>query len=274
MVVLSLCLRSTVRIVSSMEVLKTIQSMVCRYDSESFYFRVDFCILAWTTDPSERVMITFATTSVSQVQLPAGNDSTWLLNLVAYIRDKFDYVTEFVMPSVIVVPDLVHTDTFVADLQNYSGMLLSKNPFMEMLNSGNLNAIEQVITSLSQILNKNHSRIINIAVENEHEIPIKLSKDHPIEFIIPRDINMVMPPMSWQNVTLINNNRHDSPFNLHLINMTHSQSNTNLTVSLHIEISPANTNISYMFIYKFDSASRLDSIVEQIDGWTLFCQSS
>ncbi|CAF4437851.1 unnamed protein product, partial [Adineta steineri] len=44
-----------------------------------------------------------------------------------------------------------------------------------------------------------------------------------------------------------------------------------LPISVHIEINPLETNISYLFIYKFDQIPQLNTSINQIDGWTLFC---
>jgi hypothetical protein len=133
-------------------------------------FQIDFYIVAWTTDPLERVMIAFITTSISQVRLPAGNDTTSSLNLIAHIRDTSDCVTEIAMASVIVVPDFARIDTFVTDLQQYLGNKTTTNPFIEMLTSGNPNAVGQAITSLAEMLNKNNSRNVDVAFESECNI--------------------------------------------------------------------------------------------------------
>ena len=86
-----------------------------------------------------------------------------------------------------------------------------------------------------------------------------------IRLIIPRDPNLLLPSMNLQNVTSTN---HNLIFNLHYINIT-----TILPISVHIEIHSLNTSLSYLFIYKFDGTPLLNSSMNSIDGWTLFCSS-
>ena len=117
----------------------------------------------------------------------------------------------------------------------------------------------------------NMSRSISLTVldPNGDEISIQASRTQPIELIIPRDPNVVIPPMTLQNATSLNTTPHKQLFNLHYINITNS-----LPVSVHFEIQPLNTSLGYLFIYKFDTAPILNSSVNQIDGWTLLCPSS
>ena len=94
-----------------------------------------------------------------------------------------------------------------------------------------------------------------------------------IELTIPRDINLVLPPMALQNVTSIasahTNNRQ---FNLHFINI--AQPNPNISVSVHFQLRPLNVHIAYLVIYRFDDIPRLSSSLNQTDGWSLLCPSS
>jgi len=101
--------------------------------------------------------------------------------------------------------------------------------------------------------------------QNENDIPIHTTINNPIELIIPRDINMIIPSMILQNVTFFNNSNQS--FYLHFVNIT---TNNNLTISVHFEMYPINTSLAYFLIYKFDQIPQLN----QIDGWTLFCPSS
>jgi hypothetical protein len=110
------------------------------------------CLIGWTTNPSDQVMLAFSSESDIQLVLPSTNDNTSLLNIVAYISDTYDCVTEFNMSSVLVEADLSAIDS----LQNSTN-----NAFIQMLASGNQNRISQVITSISQQLNQ----INNLAIE-------------------------------------------------------------------------------------------------------------
>ncbi len=119
--------------------------------------------------------------------------------------------------------------------------------------------------------NTNLSRSISLSLFDQHgnEIPIQTTFDHPIELIIPRDPNLVIPSMTLQNVTASNAAPHNQLFNLNFIDISNS-----LPISVHFEIHPLNINLGYLFIYKFDSSPILNSSVNKIDGWTLFCPSS
>ncbi|UJR16871.1 hypothetical protein I4U23_003769 [Adineta vaga] len=114
----------------------------------------------------------------------------------------------------------------------------------------------------------NCSRLISFSIldQNEQEIPIQTNTNHSIELIIPRDPNLLISSMSLQNVTAMNSMPHDQLFQLHYRNLTSLKS-----ISIHFEIVPLNTNISYLFIYKFDGIPQLNSSINQIDGWKLFC---
>ena len=54
--------------------------------------------------------------------------------------------------------------------------------------------------------------------------------------------------------------------NLHYINIT-----SIFSISVHFEMHPLNTNLSYLLIYKFDQIPQLNNSINQIDGSTLLC---
>ena len=119
--------------------------------------------------------------------------------------------------------------------------------------------------------NTNLSRSISLSLLDQHgnEILIQTNLTHPIELIIPRDPNTIIPSMTLQNVSSFNSTPHYQLFNLHYINIT-----TILPISVHFEMHPLNTSLGYLFIYKFDTSPILNSTINEIDGWTLFCPSS
>lgn len=121
--------------------------------------------------------------------------------------------------------------------------------------------------------NTNLSTSISLSLldHNANEIPVHTSVNHSIEFFIPRDPNLLVPPMVLQNVTSMSS---DQPFNLHFVNMTEFSANKNITISLHFEIRPLNESLGYLFIYKFDSSPQLNSSINRIDGWSLLCPAS
>ena len=101
------------------------------------------------------------------------------------------------------------------------------------------------------------------------ELTVHSDPDHPIELIIPRDPNVVIPPMVLQNVTALAASPHQQIFNVHFVNITNA-----LPVSVHFEMRPRNTSVGYLLIYRFDNAPQLNSSIHLIDGWTPFCPSS
>jgi hypothetical protein len=101
---------------------------------------------------------------------------------------------------------------------------------------------------------------ISIIDKNENEISIETTIDHPIEIIIHRDSDLIIPAMMFIDVISI---PHNQMFHLHYVNITNTRS-----ISIHIQIQPLITNLSYLFIYKYDQIPQLNN---QIDGWTLFC---
>ena len=113
--------------------------------------------------------------------------------------------------------------------------------------------------------NLSRSFSLSILDQNGSDIHINTNLTNPIEFFIPRDPNLIIPSMFFQNVTL--NNETNLLFNFHLINLT--KNNPNLTFSIHFEMHPLDSNLSYLLIYKFDDKPQLNSM----DGSTFLCRS-
>ena len=125
-------------------------------------------------------------------------------------------------------------------------------------------------TSRSQSnTNLSTSVALSLFDANGNEVSVRADPDHPIELIIPRDPNRVIPPMTLQNVTPLVDSPHRQLFNLHFINIT-----SQLPISVHFEMRPLDVSRAYMVIYRFDSAPQLNSSVNLIDGWTAFCPSN
>jgi hypothetical protein len=80
---------------------------------------------------------------------------------------------------------------------------------------------------------------------------------------------MFMQNVSSLSIDPLINNRQ---FNLHFINIT--QSNSNITVSIHFEMHSLNNTLGYMLIYKFDQIPQLNSSINYIDGWSMLCPRS
>jgi hypothetical protein len=124
--------------------------------------------------------------------------------------------------------------------------------------------------------NLNLSTLLSITLfdENNNEIPVHTPGNNSIAFTISRDINFIIPPMFMQNVSLlpVNSLMNNRQFNLHFINIT--QSNPNMTVSIHFEMHSLNDTLGYMLIYKFDQIPQLNSSINYIDGWSILCPRS
>lgn len=125
------------------------------------------------------------------------------------------------------------------------------------------NAREQTNTNLSRSIS------LSLFDQNGNEILIETNPTDPIELFIPRDPNVLIPPMIKQNLTLtLPLTPHHHLFNLHYVNISSS-----LPVSVHVELQPDQSNISYLLIYKFDRSPLLNSSMKDIDGWTVLCSS-
>ncbi|CAF4055669.1 unnamed protein product, partial [Adineta steineri] len=125
-----------------------------------------------------------------------------------------------------------------------------------------------VLASFGSFSNTNLSRSISLSIidQNGDEISFKVNENNSIKLIIPRDPNLLISSMYLQNVTSINSTINNLLFNYHYINITSS-----LPISVHFEIHSLNTNLAYLFIYKFDQTPQLNSSINLIDGWTMFC---
>jgi hypothetical protein len=101
--------------------------------------------------------------------LPGGNDNTSLLNLVVYIRDTFDCITQFNLTSVSVIPDSSSIFDLMNTFQN-SPNSLTTNPIVQLLSSGNQNTVGQILTSISQQFNKINIESLENAVSSKYQL--------------------------------------------------------------------------------------------------------
>ena len=76
--------------------------------------------------------------------------------------------------------------------------------------------------------------------------------------------------MMLQNVTALSLVAHAQTFNLHFVNLSTQAA----SFSIHLQLRPLFSNLSYLLIYKFDQSPRLNSSISDIDGWSLLCSSS
>jgi len=119
--------------------------------------------------------------------------------------------------------------------------------------------------------NTNLSTLVSLTIldQNENEVSIGTNMSQSIEIFIPRDPNRIIPAMILQNVTSANATPTNQLFQLQYLNIT-----SDLSISVHFEIEPLNSSVAYLFIYKFDQIPQLNSSINQIDGWTIFCHQS
>lgn len=110
-------------------------------------------------------------------------------------------------------------------------------------------------------MNLSTSISLSLFDRDGNDVLIQTTSEQSIELIIPRDPNIVIPAMTTQNVTLLQN--YNRSFQYHFVNITR---NDNLTASFHFEMN--HHNRSYWFIFKFDDIPQLN---KSIDGWMLFC---
>ncbi len=120
----------------------------------------------WTTDSADRMMLAFSPIPTFQLRLPSGNDNTSLIHIVGSIRDTLNCITEFNISSVVVVSDSQAITNFIDSLQQSSGGN-TNNAFVQILASGNQNAVGQVISSLSQQFNTINNQTVEYAVASE-----------------------------------------------------------------------------------------------------------
>jgi hypothetical protein len=120
------------------------------------------------------------------------------------------------------------------------------------------------LASYGNYINTNLSRSISLSItdQNQNDIFVDTHFSNPIEIIIPRDPNAIIPPMILQNVT-----DHNESFYMKFIDINQ---NVNVTTSIHFEIQPLSENLSYLFIYQFDHSINFN----QLDGSSLLCSSS
>ena len=103
--------------------------------------------------------------------------------------------------------------------------------------------------------NTNVSRSISFTIldRDGNEVIVATDPSQPIEIIIPRDENLLVPPMIVQNVTALSSVPHTRPFHLHLVDLSTLTS----SFSIHLELHPMSSHLAYLLIYKFDQSPQL-----------------
>ena len=128
-----------------------------------------------TLDRSDQALIAFSSLSTFQLRLPAGQKNTSVLQLSVTIRDQMDCVRQVDLPAVVVRVDSDEIDHFLLSLQSstavadtsMSSSTLNNNPLVQILSSGNQNAVGQILGSLSQQFNEVNTQALQTAADSE-----------------------------------------------------------------------------------------------------------
>jgi hypothetical protein len=122
--------------------------------------------LAWTNDQSNRVLIGYTTSTILQVRMPIGDLNSTLLQLIVHVRDLNDCVTEWNMDPISVISDMNSITNLITMIQSSleNSTLITSNPIINILYSGNQNDICQSLVSVSQILNMMANQYLEIAI--------------------------------------------------------------------------------------------------------------
>ena len=118
-----------------------------------------------TPDQQDPTLVAFSSLPTIQLRLPAGQTNTSVLQLSVTVRDQLDCVRQVNLPSLVVRTDSDEIDHFLLSLQSSS--TLNNNPLVQILSSGNQNAVGQVLCSLSQHFNDISNQALQRATESE-----------------------------------------------------------------------------------------------------------
>jgi hypothetical protein len=122
--------------------------------------------VGWTSDHQDRTMIAFSSLPTMSLRLPAGQTNTSTLQLIVIIRDQQDCVMEVDLPPVVVRADSGEVEQLIQSLQTSSNTP-SNSPLVQILSSGNQNAVGQVLSSLSQQFNDINTQALQSAADRE-----------------------------------------------------------------------------------------------------------
>ncbi|CAF1108215.1 unnamed protein product [Adineta ricciae] len=197
------------------------------------------------------------------------------LNTHLNVGQDFSIDTSQVLLSIETKSSQFFSNSFTKRIGN--GQVQLPNNFNSHLNTSKKLSIRSMMEPLAAFgdsksaLYTNLSRSLSFSIldHDQNELKIHTTANESIEILIPRDPNLLVPPMTLQNVTAFNSIPRNLTFDLHYLNLT-----TSLPISVHWEIQPLNTSLAYLFVYRFDQSPQLSSSVNQIDGWTLLCPAN
>ena len=124
----------------------------------------------------------------------------------------------------------------------------------------------------ANIISSSRSLSYSIYDTDLTEIPVT-NQNNPIHFWISKDPTVPVTPFSFINTTIVTNTTSTSNDSVQLLNgfvvtgLILSGSN----VSLHIQLKPINTSLSYLILVKFGDNPILDEGVAYYDALNLYC---
>lgn len=124
----------------------------------------------WSRDSSVRMMLDHTTESTMKLRLPASVEDISIYHLVVHIRDTFDCVYEYPLPSVYMLHDETTITNFI-DTLTKTEQLPMNNTISQLLNSGDRNSIGQLITSIVHLFNEIHYQTLALQSKSPlHEL--------------------------------------------------------------------------------------------------------
>ena len=121
-------------------------------------------------------------------------------------------------------------------------------------------------------INMSRSVSLNLYDATGAYLPLK-NLSSPIVITIPREPNLLLPPMTLQNVTgqgtSPSANSNNRQFSLFYVNVT--SPTDDITLSATFEFKSDNPALGYMVIFRFDAIPVLNSTMNRTDGSRIFC---
>ena len=133
------------------------------------HLSLDF--LAWITDRSTRSLVGFSASPTLNARLPPGDDhsNSTMVYLSVRVRDQYGCSFEFDIPPVSIKRDTTSVAMLINALQSSSSQLNSIE-MVQLLLNGNQNEVNQVLVSLSQMLNTMSTDALQTALMNAGNI--------------------------------------------------------------------------------------------------------
>jgi hypothetical protein len=111
-------------------------------------------------------MVAFSSISMFQAYLPAGDGPTFALQLLMYIRDRRDCITEQNLTLITVRPDSNATIDLLHELQDPALNYASNSFLAGLLATGTQNNIGQIISAISYQLNQFDTKYLADAISS------------------------------------------------------------------------------------------------------------